>query len=160
MYVTEFLSNEQRQRQKEEQMRKRSNYKQFYNVYVRGVPYTWNEEKLKQWFGQAGPINKVATIYFPETGRINYAFVCYQDSNSAEMAKAKFDGIKVEGKKMVVRSCREGNKEAIVEAKSLIESAYDCITTQDQTHQTPRKKKKKARTPKLPNNQKDNTDPE
>lgn len=72
---------------------------------------------MKQFFGTCGWINKVKTIYYPDTGRINYAFVCYQNYFSAEKAKRDFNGMVLDdGRRMKVQNCKVGKEEACLNA--------------------------------------------
>jgi RNA recognition motif-containing protein len=67
-----------------------------FNLYVTGFPNTWDEENLKSMFGAYGPIHSIKVGMDCPTYR--YAFVCYENFEHCQNARAGLNQIRIEGR--------------------------------------------------------------
>lgn len=76
-------------------------------LYVGNLPYTVNEQDLKDLFKEFGEINDVRLIKDRETGRSKgFAFVEFADSSQSQAA-LKLDGEELNGRRLKVNIARD-----------------------------------------------------
>ena len=77
-------------------------------LYVGNLPFSITEDELRQHFEPHGPIQSVNVITDRETGRARgFAFVEFEDSESAEKAMQALDGRDVGGRTLRVNEAHE-----------------------------------------------------
>ncbi|EER04738.1 polyadenylate-binding protein, putative [Perkinsus marinus ATCC 50983] len=85
--------------------------KNFTNVYIKHIPASWNEEKIKEEFGAFGEITSLAVQTDPKGRR--FAFVNYAEFEQARAAVEEMDGkdVRNEEEKAADRAQRERERE-------------------------------------------------
>jgi RNA recognition motif-containing protein len=77
-------------------------------LYVGGIPYSTNEERLKEFFSQAGNVESAAVIMDKMTGRSRgFGFVEMATDEEAQNAIKMFNGAEMDGRKIIVNEARE-----------------------------------------------------
>jgi RNA recognition motif-containing protein len=77
-------------------------------LYVGGVPYSTNDERLKEFFSQAGNVASATIIMDKMTGRSRgFGFVEMATEEEAQNAIKMFNGIDMDGRKIIVNEARE-----------------------------------------------------
>jgi len=84
--VTEFIPKEQRE----------VGARRFTNVYVQRLPKQWNEEKLTEFFQEAGPINSIFLPMEEDGTNKGFGFANYPDPDHAQLAVQLFNNKEVE----------------------------------------------------------------
>ncbi|EER20196.1 u1 small nuclear ribonucleoprotein 70 kd, putative [Perkinsus marinus ATCC 50983] len=74
----------------------------FKTLFVARVAYETTEKQLQRIFGEYGPIRKVTIIHDLEGRSRGYAFIEYDNENSLKQAYKNADGIKVDGRRVLV----------------------------------------------------------
>lgn len=76
-------------------------------LYVGNLPYSMNNDGLKELFAAAGEVTEAVVISDKFSGRSKgFGFVTMKDAASAEKAKKEFDGKDVEGRPLKVDFAR------------------------------------------------------
>ena len=83
--MREALKKAEREQEKKKEQTKFKNSKKRCNLYVKNFPPNTKTEELKNIFEQFGIIESIKI--FPKEEEGLYAFVCYQNPESATLAK-------------------------------------------------------------------------
>lgn len=76
-------------------------------LYVGNLPYSTNDEGLKQLFAEFGEVTEAVVINDKFSGRSKgFGFVTFADDAAAEKAVADMNGKEVEGRAIVVNVAR------------------------------------------------------
>lgn len=76
-------------------------------LYVGNLPYTTNEEELRNLFGQAGQVTSIAIITDRETGRSKgFGFVEMATPAEAQKALSMFNGYSLGRRQLTVNEAR------------------------------------------------------
>jgi len=84
--VAEFIPKEQRE----------VGARRFTNVYVQRLPKHWNEEKLTEFFSEAGPINSIFLPLEEDGSNKGFGFANFPDPDHAAVAVQMFNNKEVE----------------------------------------------------------------
>jgi RNA recognition motif-containing protein len=81
-------------------------------LYVGCLPYSTNEDSLREYFSGAGTVSSVSIITDRETGRSRgFGFVEMSTDDEAQAAIDMFDGVDFEGRKLTVNIARPKQSE-------------------------------------------------
>ena len=76
-------------------------------LYVGGLPYSTNDEALKEHFAQAGNVTSAVIIMDKMSGRSKgFGFVEFESDADAESAISMFNGKDYEGRNLTVNEAR------------------------------------------------------
>jgi len=76
-------------------------------LYVGGLPYTTNEDTLKEYFSGAGQVESAIIIKDKMSGRSKgFGFVEMSTDEEAQSAVSMFDGKEFEGRSLTVNEAR------------------------------------------------------
>ena len=76
-------------------------------LYVGNLPYTVDEEQLRELFSQVGEVADVAVIMDRETGRSKgFGFVTMVSSDDIERAISQFNGYSLNNRSLTVNEAR------------------------------------------------------
>lgn len=76
-------------------------------LYVGNLPYTVNDEGLKELFAASGEVTEAKVINDKFSGRSKgFGFVTMKDDESAQKAISEMDGKEIEGRQMKVNVAR------------------------------------------------------
>lgn len=76
-------------------------------LYVGNLPYSTNDEALKQLFAEFGEVTEAVVINDKFSGRSKgFGFVTFADDAAAEKAVADMNGKEIEGRAIVVNVAR------------------------------------------------------
>lgn len=81
------------------------------NIYVGNLPYSVDDNSLREMFEQEGQVRSARVITDRETGNSRgFGFVEMESSEEAEAAIARFNGYSMDGRKLTVNEAkpREG----------------------------------------------------
>jgi len=81
------------------------------NIYVGNLPYSMDDNQLREMFAQEGQVRSARVITDRETGNSRgFGFVEMVSSEEAEAAIARFNGFSMDGRKLTVNEAkpREG----------------------------------------------------
>ncbi|MEI6073319.1 MAG: RNA-binding protein [Verrucomicrobiae bacterium] len=77
-------------------------------LYVGNLSFDTTETDLNDLFSQAGTVSETALITDKETGRSRgFAFVTMSDSDGAQAAATKFNGMELHGRKLTVNEAKD-----------------------------------------------------
>jgi RNA recognition motif-containing protein len=77
------------------------------NIYVGNLPYSTDEQGLKEWFSQYGEVTRTSVITDRATGRSRgFGFVEMADDNEALAAIEATDGTEYQGRSLVVNEAK------------------------------------------------------
>lgn len=75
-------------------------------VYVGGMPFSWTEDQVREYWSYCGDIESLDVMTFPDTGRFRgLAFITFKTDEAYEGALA-CDGEQVEGQTLRVQKCK------------------------------------------------------
>ena len=107
--------------------------KAYNNIYVKNMPASWNEEKVRKVFSEYG---RIASVYLASHENGPYAFVCYEASDVADReygprcaaeAVEKLNDKEFEGMKLYVRpGLKKGERELMHETFKYKNSKKRC----------------------------------
>jgi RNA recognition motif-containing protein len=76
-------------------------------LFVGNLPYTMNDDQLRELFAEYGEVASASVIIDRATGRSKgFGFVELSDDAAADTAIAKADGSEVEGRRLTVSEAR------------------------------------------------------
>jgi RNA recognition motif-containing protein len=76
-------------------------------LFVGNLPYTMNDDQLRELFAEYGEVASASVIIDRATGRSKgFGFVELTDDAAADTAIAKADGSEVEGRRLTVSEAR------------------------------------------------------
>lgn len=76
-------------------------------LYVGNLPYTANDDQLRELFSQAGAVTSAQVLVDKMTGRSRgFGFVEMADQAGADQAVQTLNGYEMEGRKLVVNEAR------------------------------------------------------
>lgn len=77
------------------------------NIYVGNLPYSTDEQGLKEWFSQYGEVTRTSVITDRATGRSRgFGFVEMADDQEALAAIEATDGTEYQGRSLVVNEAK------------------------------------------------------
>jgi RNA recognition motif-containing protein len=76
-------------------------------LFVGNLPYTTNDDQLREHFAQWGEVASATVIMDRATGRSKgFGFVEYNEDSAADEAIAKSDGAELDGRRLTVSEAR------------------------------------------------------
>lgn len=68
----------------------------FNNLYVKNIPKTWSDDKLKEYFTQFGTLSSVKVELDHKGESKGFGFVCFEESDSAKLCIEKANKLKMD----------------------------------------------------------------
>eukprot|EP00742_Colponemidia_sp_Colp-10_P000090 GILJ01000100.1.p1 GENE.GILJ01000100.1~~GILJ01000100.1.p1 ORF type:complete len:623 (-),score=111.24 GILJ01000100.1:212-2080(-) len=85
----------------------------FTNIYVKNLPTAWDEEKMKEVFGAAGPISSAVLMRGEDNSSKEFGFINFENPEAAKKAVDDFNEKDFDGKKVFVgRAQKKAEREA------------------------------------------------